>query len=133
MARGEERCIVDLVIDPTPRADPGEHRLGSIRVDTPREIAANKLCAVLGRAEIRDLVDLMFLLRSGLGLREALADAERKDAGVDPATLAWVLDQILISPTARLPGEVAAAELDAFRIELVRRLRAFALERAQQR
>lgn len=98
-----------------------------------REIAANKLDALLGRSEIRDLVDMRAILGAGVDLGVAMSDAERKDAGADPATLAWVLDQITIGQSAHLPGGVAAGELDAFRKELVRRLRAMALERARGR
>jgi hypothetical protein len=131
--RGDERCLVDLAIDSTDRVDLEPRRFGAVRVDTLREIAANKLDALLGRSEIRDLVDLKAILEAGLDLGQAMRDAERKDAGADPATLAWVLDQITIGPSARLPGDVAPAELDAFRKEIVRRLRAIALERAQGR
>jgi predicted nucleotidyltransferase component of viral defense system len=131
--RGDERCLVDLAIDSTERVDPEPRRFGAVRVDTLREIAANKLDALLGRSEIRDLVDLKAILEAGVDLGQAMRDAERKDAGADPATLAWVLDQITISQSARLPGGVASVELDAFRKEIVRRLRAIALERAQGR
>lgn len=98
-----------------------------------REIAANKLDALLGRSEIRDLVDLKAIIESGEDLDQAMRDAERKDAGADPATLAWVLDQITIGPSARLPGGIAPAELDGFRKDLVRKLRVMALERARSR
>jgi hypothetical protein len=108
-------------------------RFGAVRVDTLREIAANKLDALLGRSEIRDLVDLKAIIESGEDLDRAMRDAERKDAGADPATLAWVLDQITIGPSARLPGGIAPAELDAFRKDLVRKLRVMALERARSR
>ena len=64
---------------------------GRVRVDAPREIVANKVCALLDRIEARDLVDLQLLLSSGLLLKDALADAQRKHAGADPATLAWTL------------------------------------------
>jgi predicted nucleotidyltransferase component of viral defense system len=129
--RGDERCVVDLVIDATPRVDDPPRRFGAIRVDSPREIAANKIDAILGRSEIRDLVDLMALLGAGEDLDRAVRDAVRKDAGADPATLAWVLDQISISPSARLPGGADPAAVDAFRRDLVRRLRAMALAWAQ--
>jgi hypothetical protein len=102
-------------------------------VDSLREIASNKLDALLGRAEIRDLVDLWHILGAGVELDQAMRDAERKDAGADPATLAWVLDQITIAPSARMPGGADPAVVDAFRKDLVRRLRALALDRAMRR
>ena len=101
-----------------------------LRIDTAREIAANKICSVLGRAQIKDLVDLKFLLASGIDLSSALAEAARKDAGVDPATLAWVLDQITISPDARLPGDTDPRVLDEFRRELIKTLQRLAFAQA---
>lgn len=120
--------MVDLVADSTVSLDSEKAVFGSIRVDTIREIASNKICTILGRSEIKDLVDLKELFASGVDLRQALADASRKDAGVEPATLAWVLDQLSISPSALMPGGVDPAEIDGFRKDLVRRLRALAFE-----
>ena len=130
-ARGEERCVIDLVADSAKVIDPEKTVFGLVRVDTIREIAANKVCAVLGRSEIKDLVDLKALSTYGVDLEQALADASRKDAGVEPATLAWVLDQISISPSAPMPGGVNPVEIDGFRKDLVRRLRTMAFEQAR--
>jgi hypothetical protein len=129
--RGEELCIVDLVIDRAPMIEPTKARFGAILVDTLREIAANKVCTLLSRSEIKDLVDLRALLSVQIDLASAFDDAEKKDAGADPATLAFLLDQLRIGPGARLPGEVDPEELDRFREELVLRLRELAFRRAR--
>lgn len=131
--RGAERCLVDLVIEPVQKVDAETRAFGAVRVDTLREIAANKIGALLGRSEIRDLVDLMVMSKAGVDLAQAMRDSERKDAGTDPATLAWVLDQIAIPLTAQLPGGASPSELDAFRTSFIRLLRALALERARRR
>ncbi len=127
--RGDETCIVDLVIDRAPVIDEDKPVRDGVRIDSLREIAANKLCAVIGRAEIKDLVDLEVLLRHGIDLRGAVLDAETKDAGADPATIAWVVSQIKIGPGALLPGSTDPAALERFRAELVDRLQALAFER----
>ena len=121
--RREERCVVDLVVDRAPMVDSAKATFGTIRVDTLREIAANKACAVHGRSEIKDLVDLQTLLASGSSLDQALADASSKDGGVSAASLAWILEQISISPEAALPGGVDPVALNSFRRDLVPRLR----------
>lgn len=126
VARGDEATLVDLVIDRVPAVD-APVSVGRLRIDSMREIAANKLCALLGRGEIRDLVDLKYLFDRGITLESALGDAVRKDAGADAATLAWLLDQLSIAPDAKVPGGVDAAELERFRVDLVRRLRRLAL------
>lgn len=130
--RGEERCLVDLVIDRAPAIEPDKATVGLIRVDTLREIAANKICALVGRAEIKDLVDLKALLMAGADLEQATVDAETKDGGADPATLAWLLAELSIIPTARLPAGVSAKELLAFRDALLPRLRALAFARVRR-
>jgi len=124
--RGGETVVVDLVIDRAPDVDAALSTPGGVRLHSLREIAANKVCALLGRGEIRDLIDLRAILQRDGDLRRMVADAERKDAGVSAATLAWLLDGIRIGVDASLPG-VTAAELDAFRRDLVRQLRAFGL------
>ena len=123
--RAEESAVVDLVIDRSPGIDETEDVGDGIRVHSLREIAANKVCALIGRAEVRDLVDFRAILARGIDLCSALSDAETKDGGVSAATLAWILDQIVIGEGAQLPG-VTGSELDAFRRDLVKRLRAIA-------
>jgi hypothetical protein len=124
--RGAERCVVDLVRDRAPAIDTNKRASGTVRLDTRREITANKLAALVGRSEIRDLVDLKLLLDSGEPLERAVTDASTKDAGVDAATIAWALDGLRIAPTAHLPGGVDPVALDTFRTWLVKRLRALA-------
>jgi hypothetical protein len=131
VTRGDEECIVDLVIDRAPMIDPDKRLEGRVRLDTLREIAANKICTLIGRSEIKDLVDLRALVSAGIDLQQAFRDAREKEASAEPATLAWVLDQLAIGPEARLPGGVDPAELDRFRADFVRMMRseAFAMAR----
>jgi hypothetical protein len=56
-----------------------------------------------------------------------LADAQKKHAGADPPTLAWVLSQAQLAPTAPIPAGMTAAEIDAFRRDLIAKLTRMAL------
>lgn len=96
LSREDDSVIVDLVIEHAEQVRPEKPAHGSVRVDPAEEILANKLCALLGRAEVRDLVDVRALEGLGLSLKEALVAGERKDGGLTPAQLAWVLSQITI-------------------------------------
>lgn len=87
---------------------------------------------MLAREERREQVPLEQLLGHGQDLEHVLADAAKKDAGVDPATLAWLLEQVSIGPEAALPGGVDPARIVAFRDELTRRLRALAFAAAKK-
>ncbi len=121
---GNNVCVVDLVADPVPAVvAPQQIALQgvSITVDDPQEILTNKLCALLGRAEIRDLVDAQALLASGADLKRALAEAPRKDAGFSPLALAWVLRDMRPKALGHLAGlnEEAAKALEDFKERLV--------------
>jgi Nucleotidyl transferase AbiEii toxin, Type IV TA system len=59
---------------------------------------------------------------AGHRLEDALPLAQRKDGGLTPAQLAWVVSQIQIGDDARIPGGVGVTELRRFVVELQRRL-----------
>lgn len=131
--RGQESTVVDLVIDHAPQIVPEKVLCGRIRLDSLREIAANKVCALLGRNEAKDLVDLKAILEREGDLEQALRDAETKDAGASAATLAYVLGQWSIGPQAVLPGGVDPGDAERFRLELVERLARLAFTEATRR
>jgi hypothetical protein len=122
LSRGDESVVVDLVIEHTEQLHQEKPLHGVVRVDPAEEIFANKLCALLGRSEVRDLVDVRALEGLGLSLAEALAAGQRKDGGLTPAQLAWVLSQITIGDAATLPAGVPPAELRDYLRGLVDRL-----------
>ena len=128
---GGETCVVDLIAEPAPAIEaPATIRVGasSITVDTRHEILVGKLCALLGRSEIRDVQDVAALLDAGGDLDRALADAPRKDAGFSALTLAWVLKQLDLAALAAAAGVTpdAVEGLTAFRDRLAAHLLAFA-------
>lgn len=125
--RGEETLIVDLVRERVEQALPQKLLIDGIRVDPAEEILANKLTTLVGRAEERDLVDVYFLERAGFEVEAALPAALAKDGGCTPAQLAWILSEIQIPDSARIPGGVDPSELREFVGDLVRRLRRAAL------
>jgi predicted nucleotidyltransferase component of viral defense system len=127
VTRGEEETVIDLVLERVPQTAGEKRRFGTVRVDPLEEIAANKLCALLGRCEAKDLVDLEAILGAGIRLEDALHAAERKDAGVSAASLAYVLDQWRIGEQAQLPGGADPRQVEQFRRALVSRLAELAL------
>ncbi|XXY54262.1 nucleotidyl transferase AbiEii/AbiGii toxin family protein [Sorangium sp. So ce269] len=83
---------------------------------------ANKLCALLSRSEIRDLVDVFALERAGYSVEDALPRAKRKDGAVTPASLAWILSEIEVGDDASIPGDIPVPELRTFLQDLISRL-----------
>lgn len=119
-SREHETVRVDLILDMTERVGPPPSDRDGLLLDPPEEILANKLCAILGRSEPRDLVDLFYLEKAGHRIIDAVPAARRKDAGLTPGQLAWAISQV---PLDRLPEGLLAPlpldELRAFRARLL--------------
>lgn len=122
LSRGDEGLVVDLVKDVSSQLHPDKLERDQIVVDPADEILANKLTAIVGRAEKRDLIDVMLLERAGYPVEAALPAALAKDGGCTPATLAWLLSEVKIPDGIELPAGVPPAELRAYLGELIRRL-----------
>lgn len=122
LSRGEEGLVVDLVKDVSPQLHPDKLERDHVVVDPPDEILANKLTAIVGRAEKRDLIDVMLLERAGYSVEAALPAALAKDGGCTPATLAWLLSEVTIPDGIELPAGVPPAELRAYLADLIHRL-----------
>ena len=127
ITRGDDVVVVDAVLDRAAQRIAEKMRVGNVVVDPPGEILANKLTAIVGRMEERDLIDVLFLERAGHRVEDALAAAEQKDGGCTPATLAWLLSEMEIPDEVALPAGVTSSELRAFIDGLVPRLRRAAL------
>lgn len=90
---GEQRLKIELVNDvPAHIGDLIEHpRFGLI--DSKENILTNKLTAVMDRAMPKDIVDIYFLLKDGINLKQALTDVHSKVAGVPPLYIAKILGE----------------------------------------
>lgn len=122
---GNESVILDLVGEPLGRLVPVETvSIGeaTISIRSAAEIFADKLCALMSRAEFRDLVDVRELLATGLSLEAGLDLAASKDGGFSAMTLAWVLRGLDLGAIADDTDAGDLAELTAFRDELITRL-----------
>jgi hypothetical protein len=126
LTRGDEGLVIDLVKDVSPQLHRDKLERNNIVIDPADEILANKLTALVGRAEERDLVDVMFLENAGFTVEAGLPVALSKDGGCTPATLAWLLSEISISDDVHLPANVPPTEMRAYLAELINRLLALA-------
>ncbi len=122
LQRGSEAIVIDLVRDYVVQLSNEKPLFDGIRVDPPQEILANKLCALLSRSEIRDLVDVRALELAGYRMEDALPAAAIKDQGLTPAQLSWVLNQIELGDDLVPPGGVSVKELRLYLRELILRL-----------
>ena len=70
----------------------------------------------------------MFLERAGFRVEDELPLAVRKDAGVDPGVLAWLLRDFPTAPEPLMLTPLAENELERYRDALAERLRTFAAD-----
>ncbi len=124
-----EAVVIDLIRERVPQVVANKPVIGIMVVDPPEEILANKLCALLGRAEIRDLVDVRALELAGYSIEAALPAAALKDAGLTPGQLSWVLSQITLGEDLIPPGGVTVGELRKYLDALIIRLSSLAFPR----
>lgn len=120
--RYDESIVVDLVREYVFQVEKEKQVINGIRIDAPDEILANKLCALLSRSELRDLVDVRQLELAGIDIEAALKNAAKKDTGFSPGQLAWILNQIEFGAELVPPGNVSGTELRDYRDGLVSRL-----------
>jgi hypothetical protein len=123
----DEMVVVDLVSERTaPPREPEEARIGeaTIRIASRLELLASKLCTLMSRAEIRDIVDVRILLENETDLDSGLAVAPSVDTGFSPSTLAWVLRDLDVLKLAVATGlaQEEARELASFKNVLISRL-----------
>lgn len=124
----DEAVVIDLVADPTPIAEQPQPTL----VETPHQLLVNKLCALLSRSEVRDLVDVQVLVATGGDLPRALHDCPDQDAGFSPLSFGWCVRGLDLAKLGAAVGMSPAQvdDLDRFRIELIDRVLAEALPSA---
>ena len=86
-----------------------------IKVDTQLEIGINKICTLLSRTELKDVIDLYFLVKNGFDIKGNIEKAKLKDGGVEPAIISYLLSQFKISTLPDYMIEkVSIEELEKF-------------------
>ena len=87
----EEKLKIEMVNDvPSHIGELVNHPVLGI-IDSKENILANKLTAIVDRTLPKDMVDIYFLLKDGLSIKNALTDAESKAAGISPLLIAKIL------------------------------------------
>jgi predicted nucleotidyltransferase component of viral defense system len=96
IVRPPESEILDFVIERIPQIDEKKNDFDGVRVDTIREIMVNKICALIHRCELKDVLDLYYLQRHGYFVRDYLKETQRKESGLDPAMISFLLSRLKI-------------------------------------
>jgi Nucleotidyl transferase AbiEii toxin, Type IV TA system len=114
---------LDLVHEPAGDIEPPPPPIEGIVVESLADLRAGKLTCILSRSEPRDLVDLYFLDRAGFPPVNDLELALRKDAGIDPGVLAWLVAQFPTQPLPVMLRLLTEDQLRSFRDLLAEALR----------
>lgn len=70
-------------------------KIGNILVDSVENIGSNKITAILGRTEVKDFIDLYFIIQTKMFTFEKLfQDAKKKDLGLSEFYFAHMLLEI---------------------------------------
>lgn len=88
---------------------------------SPRELAANKVLALFGRVQPRDLSDVAALV-GHFPLEGMLADARAKDPGFNRPILAEMVRLVVARPDPQWPVGVDIAAVRAFGLDLAKYL-----------
>jgi predicted nucleotidyltransferase component of viral defense system len=87
----EQKLKIEMVNDvPSHMGELVSHPVLGI-IDSKENILANKITAIIDRALPKDFVDVYFLLKDGLDIKQSLTDAYSKAAGISPLYLAKIL------------------------------------------
>lgn len=116
----------DLVHETVPDLEAPPPPIDGVVVESLADLRAAKLTCLLSRSEPRDLVDVLFLERAGFQPEDDLAIALRKDAGIDPAILAWLLKSFPVDPLPMMLVPLSRDELVDYRDRLAERFRRLA-------
>jgi hypothetical protein len=127
-ARDGNSLEVDVVHEPVADIATPPPPIEKIVVESLTDLRANKLTCILSRSEPRDLVDLYFLDQAGYPPEQDLEIALRKDSGVDPAVLAWLLAQFPTRPLPTMLVPMTSDQLERFRDDLAERMRRSVVE-----
>jgi hypothetical protein len=121
------RLDLDLVFEPVADVEAPPPPIEGIVIESLADLRASKLTCILSRSEPRDLVDLYFLDQAGFPPVRDLEIALRKDSGIDPAVLAWLVAQFPTRPLPAMLKPLAVDQLVAFRDHLAESLRRVAV------
>jgi hypothetical protein len=128
-ARDGASLEVDVVHEPVADISDPPPPIEGIVIESLTDLRANKLTCILSRSEPRDLVDLYFLNQAGFPPERDLDIASRKDSGIDPGVLAWLLTQFPTHPLPTMLKPLTSDQLEEFRNALAEKLRRGAVEK----
>jgi hypothetical protein len=122
----ERAMELDLIHEMVPDIEPPPPPVEDVIVESLVDLRASKLTCLLSRSEPRDLVDVLFLDRAGYPPEADFELALRKDSGMDPGVLAWLMREFPVEPLPMMLERLQSSELQFYRDELAERFKRLA-------
>jgi predicted nucleotidyltransferase component of viral defense system len=96
VSSGNDSAVVHFALDSPFRFEqPSDFdEIPGIKIDSLIDIATNKLLALFGRAELRDFIDIYFLIKDHFNKIELIEKAAQKDPGFDLYWLGIAMERI---------------------------------------
>lgn len=119
---------IHIAYDSPFRLEPLRETELGIKIDSLKDIASNKLLTVFGRAELKDFIDVYFLVKeSKMDLIELIAKAKMKDPGLDEYFLSIAFEQV-----KKIPDELEKLPVMMLKPLNIIELKKFFVESAMQ-
>lgn len=128
LALSDRTLELDVVHDSLTDLEPPPPPIDGVIIDSLADMRASKLTCLLSRSEPRDLVDVLFLERAGFTPEADFALALKKDAGMDPGVLAWLLRDYPVRPMPIMLTPLTSDELERYRDDLRERFKRIATD-----
>lgn len=113
----ERRLKIELVNDvPAHFGSLTEHPKFGL-IDSKENILANKITAVIDRCMPKDILDMYFLIKDGISLKETLININSKAAGIVPIYLAKIIaefDYSLLDTEIKWINPLSSEEIKKF-------------------
>lgn len=129
LKKGDNELKIEFTYYPFSRIESGQNYHG-LAVDSLKDIAANKLMALVDRIEPKDFIDLYFVVKNGLTLEEIQKLVEKKfHFHFDPIMIGSELAKVgSITTLPRMIKLVSLEELKNFYADEAKKLRSSIFE-----
>lgn len=96
VSSGDESTVVHFALDSPFRFEQPSslEEIPGLKVDSLIDIATNKLLALFGRAELRDFIDIYFILKEHFSKIDLIEKSAQKDPGFDLYWLGVAMERI---------------------------------------
>jgi hypothetical protein len=96
---GSDPIKIDLMLETSPRLST-PLKVETVWIDSLEDLLSNKLGCIVQRSDIKDYIDLYYLIpASHLTMKELIEVGQKKEGGLDPLIMAQQIEYLLKNPS----------------------------------